>query len=259
MYECSKLSGNTLVMTKIPVILDLIEFEIFTWRLLKIDFNIFWGSNLPQETPRGWRLWRSQYFPLLRNIRISTNTPSQTPATRLLTVNPKVCEVHSPERPGGLAYPYHLITHTMFYFCVRTLQSGFWCASISCCLKSKCSPAAVFNINAPPVRDSNIFSSGDIKIGPPIKPFKLLIAKRLPIWSLVKAWSYDRTPFRQASVLVVVVRKMTLHGVIRTRGSIDKWLTISLFKFLGLQRFGVLRAIPCYANKKKRIKFNGCY
>ena len=48
-----------------------------------LDFNIFWGSNLPQETPRGSRLWRSQYFPLLRNIRISTNTPSQTPATRL--------------------------------------------------------------------------------------------------------------------------------------------------------------------------------
>ena len=45
-------------------------------------FNIFWGSNLPQETPRGSRLWRSQYFPLLRNIRISTNTPSQIPATR---------------------------------------------------------------------------------------------------------------------------------------------------------------------------------
>ena len=49
-----------------------------------LDFNIFWGSNLPQETPRGWRLWRSQYFPLLRNIRISTSTPSQTPAKRLL-------------------------------------------------------------------------------------------------------------------------------------------------------------------------------
>ena len=48
-----------------------------------LDFNIFGGRNLPQETPRGSRLWRSQYFPLLRNIRISTNTPSQTPATRL--------------------------------------------------------------------------------------------------------------------------------------------------------------------------------
>ena len=218
------------------------------------------GSNLPQETPRGWCLWRSRYFPLLRNIRISTNTPSQNPATRPLTVHPNVCEVHSPERSGGLAYPYHLITHTMFYFCVRTLLSGFWCASISCCLKSKCFPAAVFNINVPTVGDSNIFcSSGDIKTGPPIKPFKLLIAKRLPIWSLVKAQSYERTPFRQASVLVVEVRKMTLHGVIRTRRSIHKWLTISLFKFLELQRFGVLRAIPCHTNRKKRIKFNGCY
>ena len=49
-----------------------------------LDFNIFWGSNLPQETPRGSRLWCSQYFLLLRNIRICTNAPSQTPATRLL-------------------------------------------------------------------------------------------------------------------------------------------------------------------------------
>ena len=160
---------------------------------------------------------------------------------------------------------------TMFYFCVRTPLSGFWWASISCCLdfksKSKCFTAifytAVFNINVRHVRDINIFcSSGDVKIGPS-KPIKLLIAKLPPIWSLVKAQSYERTPFRQASVLVVVVvvvvRKMTLHGVVRTRRSIDKWLTISLFKFLGLQRLGVLRAIPCYANKKKRIKFNGCY
>ena len=37
-----------------------------------LDFNIFWGSNLPQETPTGSRLWRSQYFPLFRNIRIRT-------------------------------------------------------------------------------------------------------------------------------------------------------------------------------------------
>ena len=29
------------------------------------------------------KLESSQYFPLLRNIRINTNTPSQTPATRL--------------------------------------------------------------------------------------------------------------------------------------------------------------------------------
>ena len=82
-----------LLWLQIPVILDLIEFEIFTWRLLKlIAFPGFWIStfsgracNLPQETPRGSRLWRSQYFPLLRNNRISTNTPSETTATRLST------------------------------------------------------------------------------------------------------------------------------------------------------------------------------
>ena len=48
-----------------------------------LDFNTFWVSNLPQKTPRSSRLWRSQYFPLLRNIRRGTNTPSQTEATRL--------------------------------------------------------------------------------------------------------------------------------------------------------------------------------
>ena len=78
-----------LLRLKIPVVLDLIEFEIFTWRLLKIAFPVFLissflGEQLLQETPRGSRLWRSQYFPQLRNIRISTNTPSQTPATRLI-------------------------------------------------------------------------------------------------------------------------------------------------------------------------------
>ena len=139
----------------------------------------------------------------------------------------------------------------MFYFCLRTPLSGFWCASISCCLKSKCFPVASFNINVSQVRDSNIFcNSGDIKIGPPIKPFKLLIAKRLPIGRLVKAQSYERTPFPQASV---VVRKwMTFHGVIRSRRSTDKWLTDSFFKFFRLQR-----AIPSYVNMKNQIKYNG--
>ena len=154
----------------------------------------------------------------------------------------------------------------MFHFCVRTL-SGFWCTSISCCLdfesKSKCFPAifytAVFNINVRHVWDINIFcSSGDVKIGPS-KPIKLLIAKLPPIWSLVKAQSYERTPFRQAFAyfwvsFVVIVRNMTFHGVIRTRRSIDKWLTVSFFKFFGLQR-----AIPSYVNKKNQTKFNGCY
>ena len=154
----------------------------------------------------------------------------------------------------------------MFYFCVRTL-SGFWCASISCCLdfesKSKCFPAifytAVFNINVRHVRDINIFcSSGDVKIGPS-KPIKLLIAKLPPIWSLVKAQSYERTPFRQAFEyfwvsFVVIVRNMTFHGVIRTRRSISKWLTVSFFKLFGLQQ-----AIPSYVNKKNQTKFNGCY
>ena len=64
-----------LLLTKIPVVLDLIEFEIFTGRLdLTSRFQNFLGEQLPQETPRGLRLWRSQYFPLLRNIHISTNT-----------------------------------------------------------------------------------------------------------------------------------------------------------------------------------------
>ena len=76
------------------------------------------------------------------------------------------------------------------------------------------------------------------------------MAKRIPICSLVKAQSYERTPFRQAAV----VRKMTLHGVINTRRSIDKWLTVSYSKFFGLQR-----AIPSYVNNKNQIKFNGYY
>ena len=156
----------------------------------------------------------------------------------------------------------------MFYFCVRTL-SCFWCASISCCLdfesKSKCFPAifsaVVFNINVRHVRDINIFcGSGDVKIGPS-KPIKLLIAKLPPIWSLVKAQSYERTPFWQAFayfwvsfVVIVIVRNMTFHGVIRTRRSTDKWSTVSFVKFFGLQR-----AISSYVNQKIQIKLNGCY
>ena len=93
MYECSKSNGNIFVKTKNTCYFPLdrvwnIHVETTENSISRfLDFNIFWGSKLPRETPRGSRLWRWQYFPLLRNIRISTNTPSQTPATRLLYIN----------------------------------------------------------------------------------------------------------------------------------------------------------------------------
>ena len=89
MYECSKSNGNIFVKTKNTCYFPLdrvwnIHLETTENSISRfLDFNIFWGSKLPRETPRGSRLWRWQYFLLLRNIRISTNTPSQTPATRL--------------------------------------------------------------------------------------------------------------------------------------------------------------------------------
>ena len=89
MYECSKSNGNIVVMTKNTCYLRLdrvwnIQVETTENSISRfLDFNIFGGSNLPQEIPGGSPLWRSQHFPLLRNIRISTNTPSQTPGTRL--------------------------------------------------------------------------------------------------------------------------------------------------------------------------------
>ena len=55
-------------------------------------------GELHLETPRGSRLWRSQYFPLLRNIRISTNTSSQTPATRLPSRSSILAQLWSTER-----------------------------------------------------------------------------------------------------------------------------------------------------------------
>ena len=60
----------------------LIEFEIFTWRLLKISFpgSRFQHSFLGEETPRGLRLWRSQYFLLLRNIGWQYEHPSLNPS-----------------------------------------------------------------------------------------------------------------------------------------------------------------------------------
>ena len=61
-------------------------------------FQNFLGEQLPQETPRGLRLWRSQYFPLLRNIFISTNTSSQTPATRLPSRSSIPAQLWSTER-----------------------------------------------------------------------------------------------------------------------------------------------------------------
>ena len=90
MYECSKSNGNIFVKTKNTCYFPLdrvwnIHLETTENSISRfLDFNIFWGSKLPRETPRGSRLWRWQYFPLLRNIRIGTNTPSQTPATRLI-------------------------------------------------------------------------------------------------------------------------------------------------------------------------------
>ena len=57
MYECSKSNGNIVVMTKKkPVILDLIEFEILTWRLLKIAFpgfsiSTFSGGAISSKKP----------------------------------------------------------------------------------------------------------------------------------------------------------------------------------------------------------------
>ena len=77
-----------LLWLKIPVILDSIEFiysrgDYGKWHFQVCRFQHFLGEQFAQETPRGSRLWSSQYFPLLRNIRISTNTPPQTPATRL--------------------------------------------------------------------------------------------------------------------------------------------------------------------------------
>ena len=93
-YERSKSNRNIVVMTKTICYFRLdrvwnIHVQTTENSISRfLDFNIFWGSNLPQETPRGSRLWRSQYFPLLRNIRISTNTPSQTPATRLMVYEP---------------------------------------------------------------------------------------------------------------------------------------------------------------------------
>ena len=57
MYECFNSNGNIVVMTKKPVILDLIEFEIFNWRLLKIVFPGFYistfsgGAICPKKPP----------------------------------------------------------------------------------------------------------------------------------------------------------------------------------------------------------------
>ena len=75
---------------------------------------------MPQETPRGSRLWCSQYFPLLRNIRISTNTPSQTPATRLsvyVTLDPSTSSV--------VASPFCSVELCLAIF--RAVFTGFSC------------------------------------------------------------------------------------------------------------------------------------
>ena len=104
MYECSKSNGNIVVMTKNTCYFRLdpvwnIHVETTENSISRfLDFNIFWGSNLPQETHKGSRLWRSQYFPLLRNIRISTNTSSQSPATRLPSRSSIPAQLWSTER-----------------------------------------------------------------------------------------------------------------------------------------------------------------
>ena len=86
MYECSKSNGNIVVKTKTTCYFTLDR----VWNIHEkttensisrfLDFNIFWGSKLLQEPPRGSHLWCSQYFPLLRNIRISTKNPFSNPS-----------------------------------------------------------------------------------------------------------------------------------------------------------------------------------
>ena len=68
MYECSKSNGNIVVMTKNTCYLRLdrvwnIQVETTENSISRfLDFNIFGGSNLPQEIPGGSPLWRSQHF-----------------------------------------------------------------------------------------------------------------------------------------------------------------------------------------------------
>ena len=122
MYEWSKSNGNIVVMTKNTCYFRLdqvwnIQVETSENSISRfLDFNIFWGSNLPQETPGGSPLWRSQYFPLLRNIRIGT-TPSQTPAKRLaLKEIGKIYTVQG--RIFFLSFP---APYTCVFFCVLLL------------------------------------------------------------------------------------------------------------------------------------------
>ena len=82
MLNVPRSNGNIAVMTKTTCYFRLdrvwnIHVETTENSISSIlDFKIFWGSTeLHLETPRGSRLWRSQYFPLLRNIRISIRTP----------------------------------------------------------------------------------------------------------------------------------------------------------------------------------------
>ena len=48
-----------------------------------LDFKIFWGSSCPKKPLEASAFGARSIHPLLRNIRISTNTPTQTPPTRL--------------------------------------------------------------------------------------------------------------------------------------------------------------------------------
>ena len=76
-----------LLQLKIPVILHLIEFEIFMWRPLKIAFPGFQfstfsvGANCAKK-PLEARAFGAPSISLLRNIRISTNKTPLKPQLR---------------------------------------------------------------------------------------------------------------------------------------------------------------------------------
>ena len=89
MYERSKSKGNIFVTTKNTCYFTLdrvwnIHVETTENSFSRfLVFNIFCGSKLRQETPRGSRLWRSQYFPIKKYSYQHEQNPSQTPATSL--------------------------------------------------------------------------------------------------------------------------------------------------------------------------------
>ena len=86
MYECSKSNGNIVVMTKKnPVILDLIEFEIFTWRLLKIAlpgfrFQHFLGEQLAPRNPQRLAPLALAVFPAVKKYSYQYEHPLSNPS-----------------------------------------------------------------------------------------------------------------------------------------------------------------------------------